>query len=65
MSFQMFAVSAMAMFALLFNEYKNSLQLEDPNFSEEGSKEAKNEKQCDATKIYVMRPAFVCVKRRN
>ena len=62
---QMFAVSAMAMFALLFSNNSDNFNLDCPSFEEEGSKEIKNEKDCDASKLYVMRQVCVCAKRRN
>ena len=62
---QMFAISAIAMFTLLFNDKSDNFNMETPSFEEEGSKEIKNEKDCDVSKLFVMRQVCVCAKRRN
>ena len=62
---QMFAVSAIAMFTLLFNDRNSAFDIESPNFTEEGSKEIKNEKDCDVSKLFAVRHVCVCAKRRN
>ena len=64
-SLQMFAFSTMAIFALLYNEYSNTLLLPRLEFVEEETKETENQKQNDASKIYVMRRTFICAKMRN
>ena len=64
-SLQMFIASAVAMFALLFNEYSRTLVLPRPEFFEEETKENKKQKQHDASKLYVMHRTFICAKMRN
>ena len=64
-SLQMFIASAVAMFALLFNEYSRTLVLPRPEFFEEETKENKKQKQNDASKLYVMHRTFICAKMRN
>lgn len=64
-SLQMFIASAVAMFALLFNEYSRTLVLPCPEFFEEETKENKKQKQNDASKLYVMHRTFICAKMRN
>ncbi len=64
-SLQMFIASAVAMFALLFNEYNKALVLPRLEFFEEETKKVENQKECDASKIYTMHRTFICAKMRN
>lgn len=65
MTLQMFVVSAFAMFTLIFNSIQDNFCVEDPDFKQQDSKEIKNEKGKDASKLYVMRQVCVCAKMRN
>lgn len=65
MTLQMIAVSMLAMFTLIFNIKQRGFYMEDPDFKQQDSKEIKNEKGNDASKLYVMRQVCVCAKMRN
>ena len=64
-SLQMFLASAMAMFALLFNCQKSNNCVVSPEFVEKETKRNQNQKECDASKVYVMRRVVLCAKMRN
>ena len=64
-SLQMFALSTVAMFALLFNEYKRALVFARPEMCEIETKDNKKQNKTDASTFYVMRHACICAKMLN